>query len=310
MFRKMFLVGLMLILSASAALCAPWGSDTVWGGYTKCAMYENYNPKTKINPKAYESITLYNSKGLPISDVSFTPDGRVMDSIVFLYSAKGNKKEAEQYDMKGNLKYTTILLRTGKVQTREFISYVGRKEQIVKDKDIVDERGNIVESISYQLHSESDENDEERFFLRRELLKYDEKNTVISEIIISKDTPTDSKKKFEITYKPLYDSLGRLIEYSWYGFKGELKKTFTYEYSADGSKIETQKDFDMHNNDQQITIYNKKGQTTEIISLTPSGIRKTMFSWEYDEFGNLIKRNFYSKVNDEVERTIEYVFSK
>lgn len=86
----MSLVGLIIILSASAALCSRWGADTVWGGYTKCMIYENTNPKTKINPKAYESITKYNKQGKVTEIISLTPSGLRKKILTMEYDEFGN----------------------------------------------------------------------------------------------------------------------------------------------------------------------------------------------------------------------------
>jgi len=160
MFRKMSLVGLMIILSASAALCARWGADTVWGGYTKCMIYENTNPKTKINLNAYESITKYSSKGLPICDITYTPDGRVMDSLVFQYFDDGNRKERISYDMNGNVNFKTSIIRNGNIITEQTISYSSGEKIIDKYIAILDERGNIIESSSGREIDRSNENGE------------------------------------------------------------------------------------------------------------------------------------------------------
>ncbi len=301
----MLLVAFIIILSASAALCSRWGADTVWGGYTKCMIYENTNPKTKINPKAYESITKYNSNGLPICDVSYTSDGRLMDSVVYQYSDNGKKKEGINYDLNGNIKSKTSLIRNGNVISEQIIKYSGVKESILNHTAILDKCGNKIESSSYN------GNDEQLYLYwpEHEILKYDEKNNIISRIHYINFTPTDSNKS-ETIFKPVYDTLGRLIEYSWFGSDGKLEKINAYEYSTDGSKIDTEKNFRLGDYINLITKYNKQGKVTEIISLTPSGLRKKILTMEYDEFGNLIKRNIYSNDKDEVERTIEYVYSK
>jgi hypothetical protein len=305
----MSLVGLMIILSASVAIYARWGADTVLGGYTKCAIYENYNPKTKINLKAYESITKYNSVGLPVCDISYTPDGRVMDSLVFQYFDDVNRKERISYDMNGKVNFKTSTIRNGNVITEQTISYSSGEKIIDKYIAILDERGNIIESSSGREIDRSNENGEKPFstWRERKLQRYDEKNTVISSILYVKHTPTDSNK-YETNFKPEYDSMGRLIKYSLYKEDGTTREVYTYKYNDDGSKIETV--FNVGKYTTKITKFNNRGKETEAISLTPLGANKVLYTLEYDEFGNLTKRNIYFNDKDEVEKTIELVYTK
>jgi len=310
MFRKMSLVGLLIILSVNSVLCAKWGADTIYGGYHKCAIYENTNPKIKMDPACYESITNYNNNGLPISERTYTLDGRLNDSLVYKYSDKDKKEERYNYDHSGKMTLKSIMLTEGNVQSMLLIDYLNKNDTTCIDTNILDEHCNTIISSRYLRTGQGADN-KKLFTVNREINKYDDKNTLISKkAYYQYESPGQENIQKETIYKPVYDSLGRLTEYSWFATDGTLKKTFTYEYKADGSKIETQKYDALDDYTHRITIYNKKGQTIEIISLTPSGIRKTLFSMEYDKFGNLIKRNFYFKDKNEVEKTIEFVFSK
>lgn len=133
--------------------------------------------------------------------------------------------------------------------------------------------------------------------------KYDEKGNVVEKVRSDAEGNLDSK----ITYR--YDNKGNLVEEKWYYPDGTLSWHLTYRYNDKGYKVEEITN-SVEQSPSKITYkYDDKGSNTEREEyFYNSGLVRYKNQYEYDSYGNWIKRIKYvdGTLSIITERTIEY----
>lgn len=210
--------------------------------------------------------------------------------------------------------------------------YIGSRQR--QHDYLYDQKGNLIESIRYDLHGKPSQ---------RELFRYDDKDRLLEEMRLeSKDLPVervthrygpegrrseslqyDESGKLTATIAYRYDSAGRLIEKTSHAGEQQIgKAVFAYDdtgrvssfiaYDSKGdipNQIISQYD-DKANAVQRsrsslkgdlegttVTTYDTKGDVAVILHHRPNGSPAWKWEFEYDDRGNVIKEKFANKAS-------------
>lgn len=316
----MSLVGLMIILSANAALCAFIAPDSILGGFTKCTVtYITTEPSGPDYTKKIISEALYNSTWKLEKEAAQFANGKFTQATTYNYNSKGDLLEWCEIDESGKIIYKSETTILNNVYTTRMIDY---SHGIDTNSIYIISYDNNKNPIKWEYISNIPE------FHRKSFNNFDERNNISSDISIDDDDTTKSK------YDNKYDPNGRLSEITSYNTEGKIRSITTYKYESDGSKTINVREIEGGNYLWNTTKYDANGKEIEETTFNPDGVcisknihnysnnrlieyieyttgdeLKTKITFYYDEYGNPV-RNTYYLPNNEVEKTIEYVYSK
>lgn len=324
MFRKMFLVGLMLILSASAALCAFISPDSVLGGFTKCTT-KYWNAKGEGNENSHLVITkaLYNPHGKILTEVSKYQDSTPKQSINYLYDKKGYIEQFSVFNDQGILSVKKVFKRSNDTLEDKLYKYHKGVEEKIWVTNIIIEPNTQLEHTTMADTGEDGKNDmtfslsqddsktisiQEQLPKKYRILnpldttryKYDGNGRIIETLTI------DREGDKETSYNR-YDKSGRLLETSYLLSDGSKEVIIYFKYETDGSKTEYERNRWRGCYLQFITHYDEKGRIYERVELEPSGEQKSKLSRKFDDKNRIIEVTQTNPDDTKVgKRTFEY----
>jgi hypothetical protein len=322
----MSLVGLLIILSTVAGLCAFISPDSVNGNFKKCTIiYWNAKGEDKENSTFVITEALYNPNGKIITEVSKYQDGTSKQSMNYMYDLKGNVEQFSVFDNKGILSVKKTFKRSNDTLEDKLYKYRKGVEEKIWETNIIIEPNKQLE------HSTMEDNGEDGInYMTFSLSQDDSKTISIKDCLPKLYRPLDNKNFPKYEYQ--YDAAGRINEtlqtdpdgektttYNKYDDKGRLIETSVLE--ADGSKkIESYVKFESNGSKTEfgnniygtfylrfITRYDEKGRIFEKVELHPSGEQRSIVSRKFDDKNRIIEIN--QKNPDDLtigKRTFEY----
>ncbi|MFJ1492301.1 hypothetical protein [Capnocytophaga canis] len=244
------------------------------------------------------------------------------DHFYILYNEKGNKIE-EVHEGLPNKEFTYVYKNEKLVEKKGKNSFYGESKNIY----IYNELGNLRELSTYNADGG---------LIEKRICKYDTKKNNIETNVYN----SDGVLKTKLTYK--YDDKGNTIEINSYNSEGGLEIKYTYKYDEKGNTIEKNEYYPPNSERAKFTIstsialsqmsveddkeekvsnfdgsveyrttykYDENGEIIEKKNYrSQSNLEKRTYTYEYDKYGNWVKRITYK--NDKpkfiAEREIEY----
>lgn len=333
----MSLVGLMIILSASAALCSFIAPDSVLGGFTKCTVRYTTD-KSELSPyelaylngsvdktKIILCEAIYDKNHKIIKEVAKYSDGSPKQTMNYTYDSNGNIIEFLLFNDTGELCFKQHSERMNDTLVRKEYQYSKDKENvreftavlIKEDKKLehstMDGKGedipnSLILSLRRSGHGSISTKEKDRESYRRIndsiSSKYEYKYDAAGRIIETLRTDPDGEKETSIN---LYDKSGRLLETSVLKSDGTKELETYYKYEDNGSKTEFENNIYGTIYLRFITRYDEQGRVYEKVELHPSGEQRSIISRKFDDKNRIIEVTQTNPDDSKVgKRTFEY----
>ncbi|MEI6091340.1 MAG: RHS repeat domain-containing protein [bacterium] len=339
MFRKMSLVGLMLILSANAALCSFIAPDSVLGGFSKCTIHYT-TAKSELSPyelaylngkvdktKTIFCEAIYDRNNKITEEVAKYSDGSPKQKILYKYDKDYYPLDISLYNSRGDLflnQHFTKSNDTLKVK----VHINSNSSDSLSEQSLVYDNSQKKIPHSTMLNNGQDEYYQSMYsFIRgsdthisiylypiknfRQIplpgtpqSKYEYKYDNNGKITETLRTDPDGEKT---TTFNKYDGQGRLIETSVLKSDGTKEEEKYYKYEDNGSKTEFENNIYGIIYLRFITRYDEKGRVYEIVESHPNGEQRSIITRKFDDENRIIEVTQNNPNDLEVgKRTFEY----
>lgn len=249
--------------------------------------------------KVSSTLMYFNENRKLIKQIRYDNNDTIIESTTYKYNKYNQLVELCTYASNGSLSSKAIKVYNKKGVKTETKKYNSFERLVNYSKYIADSKGNIIESYN-AIGS----------VYPKILLKYDSKNNLIEEKIIT--------SVGNVTYnRYTYDKSGNIIQFQKLKLDGSIEEKYEAKYDKKGNQVSKI----LFDHDNKITkkinfFYNKKGEEIEQLHFNPDGSFYYSEITSYDKFGNPIKyqhtgyysgivedRRIYDKRDNVIETT-------
>lgn len=240
---------------------------------------------------------VYDEKGNLITEISYYPDGSIIQQLEYSYDEKGNLKE-ETLEEEGSEvaeRKTHDYLENGK-KHKTYVHYLDGSYDTIEY--IYDDKGRLISKITTDSEGEVDQRKEYKF-QDDKLLKeteYDHEDNITDELTYNYDdkgnlkemTHYDGIEKISVKTLHEYDEKGRRIESIIYNNKGKPVEKHGFSYDEEDRVIEATEETAYENNTTTMQ-YDAKGNIIEQKEVNEDGEINHFVERTFDENNNLLE---------------------